>query len=87
MTSPANEGYTKNPMPNRWEVWKCKTTRIEVVDVADDGRWAMIHCKVSMAGYGNPDSYVEWDKQQPLVNGRFHDSWDKTNEKVKEDAR
>jgi hypothetical protein len=65
----------------------CRTTRIEVVEVADDGRWAMIHCKVSMASFGNPNSYVEWDKQQPLVNGRFHESWNKMAEKVKVNVR
>lgn len=80
---PADEGHTKNPKPKAGEVWRSGRTRIEVKEVADDDRWAMIHCSVSMADYGNPDSYVEWDKQQPLVNGRFHDTWNKTNEKIK----
>lgn len=87
MDHPADKGHSKNPPPKEGEVWISGTTRIEVREVAPDGRWAQIHCKVSMAGYGEPGLFIDWDKQQPLVNGRFHDSWDRTKEKVSTDVR
>lgn len=46
---------------------------IEVGEVDPDGQWAMIHCTVNnWRGTGNKR---EWDKQQPLVDGRFPGSW------------
>jgi hypothetical protein len=83
MDHPANKCYGKNPLPKAGEIWEYNTTQIEVIEVDPEGRWAEIHCRVSMASFGAPDKFIEWNKQQPLVKGRFHDTWNHTTKKAK----
>ena len=61
--------------PETGQLWTCRSTLIAVRMVDPEGEWAMIHCKTSMSGFGLPSEWIEWDKQQPLVDRRFPNNW------------
>ena len=69
----------KGPEPKTGDTWKWRSLTITVGDTDPDGRWAMIHCVApsQRGGVGDKEFVAEWDKQQPLVEGRFPEDWEK----------
>ncbi len=69
-------------VPVKGDKYEWHGISITVVEVSPDGLWAMIHCEVTRQNTiprpGNPGTYIqEWDKQQPVIRGKFPDDWHK----------
>lgn len=66
--------------PVKGDTWSWRSVTITVGEVDPKGQWAMIHCSVMPSQVGmlpsdKPVSPREWDKQQPLTDGRFPNDW------------